>query len=111
MEKNHRWAMPPLILTSTHCQKTVKAALAACFAVRSWYSSTPLAMLAFRSTQFGGGNMRGRGLRYCANSALVVVVGILMVVNSAWAASKEKVLYSFTGGTDGGDPAAALIFD
>ena len=32
-------------------------------------------------------------------------------MNSAWGASKEKVLYSFTGGTDGGDPAAGLIFD
>jgi len=34
-----------------------------------------------------------------------------MLVNGALAASKEKVLYSFTGGNDGGRPAADLVFD
>ena len=43
--------------------------------------------------------------------ALVVVVGTLVLVNGAWAASQEKKLYSFTGGLDGGRPAADLVFD
>ena len=55
--------------------------------------------------------MRGRGLQYCVSRTLVIIAVALIVVSSAWATSKEKVLYSFTGGTDGGDPAAGLIFD
>ena len=55
--------------------------------------------------------MGSRGLRYFVSRALVIAAVTLIVVNSAWAASKEKVLYRFTGGTDGGDPAAGLIFD
>jgi uncharacterized repeat protein (TIGR03803 family) len=34
-----------------------------------------------------------------------------ILVSNAAAAPREKVLYSFTGSTDGGDPAAGLIFD
>jgi uncharacterized repeat protein (TIGR03803 family) len=36
---------------------------------------------------------------------------VAMLVGGALAASTEKVLYSFTGGTDGGDPHSALSFD
>jgi uncharacterized repeat protein (TIGR03803 family) len=35
----------------------------------------------------------------------------LILANGVWAASKEKLLFSFAGGNDGGDPAAGLIFD
>jgi uncharacterized repeat protein (TIGR03803 family) len=42
---------------------------------------------------------------------LVGIAVTLMLVNSVWAANAEKVLYTFTGGNDGGDPAAQLIFD
>jgi uncharacterized repeat protein (TIGR03803 family) len=30
---------------------------------------------------------------------------------ASWAADTEKVVYNFTGGNDGGDPAAQLVFD
>jgi uncharacterized repeat protein (TIGR03803 family) len=46
-----------------------------------------------------------------ARSRAAAIVGTLILVNSAWAASKVKVLYSFTGGNDGGQPVAKLIFD
>jgi uncharacterized repeat protein (TIGR03803 family) len=44
-----------------------------------------------------------------------LVVGLfaalmLLAANPAWGAS-EKVLYSFTGGTDGGGPLAGVVFD
>ncbi len=54
--------------------------------------------------------MSSSRFRYFMSRTLVIAV-TLIVVNSAWGASKEKVLYSFTGATDGGDPAAGLIFD
>jgi uncharacterized repeat protein (TIGR03803 family) len=42
---------------------------------------------------------------------LTVVAFTVILVNIAWAANAEKVLYRFTGGSDGGDPASQLIFD
>jgi uncharacterized repeat protein (TIGR03803 family) len=42
---------------------------------------------------------------------LAVAAVAVILVDGAGAANKEKVLYSFTGGNDGGDPAAALAFD
>ncbi len=42
---------------------------------------------------------------------MAVLAVVTMLVNGAWAANKEKVLYSFTGGSDGGDPHSALAFD
>jgi uncharacterized repeat protein (TIGR03803 family) len=47
----------------------------------------------------------------CMSRLCVALVMAIMLVNGAWAASKEKVLYSFTGGSDGGDPATGLTFD
>jgi uncharacterized repeat protein (TIGR03803 family) len=44
-------------------------------------------------------------------SMAAAIVTTLILVNAAWAASKEKVLYSFTGRNDGGQPVAKLIFD
>ncbi len=34
-----------------------------------------------------------------------------ILVTGAWAAASEQSVYSFTGGTDGSDPASQLIFD
>ena len=45
-------------------------------------------------------------IKSCAAFGLGAILAL-----SAWAADTEKVLYSFTGGNDGGDPAAQLIFD
>ena len=42
---------------------------------------------------------------------LVVAIGLLTTAAAAFAARKEKVLYSFTGGNDGGLSVAGLIFD
>jgi len=44
-------------------------------------------------------------------SRAAAIVATLILVNAVSAASKEKVLYSFTGGNDGGQPVAKLIFD
>jgi uncharacterized repeat protein (TIGR03803 family) len=38
-------------------------------------------------------------------------LAILTLLNTAWAARSGKVIYSFTGGKDGGDPATQLSFD
>jgi uncharacterized repeat protein (TIGR03803 family) len=42
---------------------------------------------------------------------LVVAIGFLTTAAPAFAANTEQVLYSFTGGTDGGYAASPLIFD
>ncbi len=36
---------------------------------------------------------------------------VLLLLTSAWATSKEKVLYRFAGGSDGNSPAAGLVMD
>jgi uncharacterized repeat protein (TIGR03803 family) len=41
--------------------------------------------------------------------ALVAIAGTL--ASGAWAASHGKMVYSFSGGNDGGDPATSLSFD
>jgi uncharacterized repeat protein (TIGR03803 family) len=46
-----------------------------------------------------------------ASKVLTVVAFTVILVNGAWAANTEKVLYHFTGGSDGGDPASQLMFD
>jgi uncharacterized repeat protein (TIGR03803 family) len=43
--------------------------------------------------------------------SLTVVAVTVILVHGVWAASTEKVLYTFTGGNDGGNPAAQLTFD
>ncbi len=54
---------------------------------------------------------------WAAVSKVLAVMTVTLIMASilapgAWAAVTEKVLYSFTGGTDGGNPAASrLIFD
>ena len=55
--------------------------------------------------------MESKRFRYSVSRIVVVLAVILILVSSARAVTKEKVLYSFTGGNDGGDPAAGLIFD
>jgi uncharacterized repeat protein (TIGR03803 family) len=41
----------------------------------------------------------------------IVITVILLLLPCAWAASKHKTLYKFTGGLDGNTPAGDLIFD
>jgi uncharacterized repeat protein (TIGR03803 family) len=55
--------------------------------------------------------MGNKQLWYSVSRAFAVFAVITMVVSGALAATKDKVLYSFTGGSDGGDPHSALIFD
>lgn len=45
------------------------------------------------------------------NNTLVVVVFAAMLVTCSWAASNGKIVHSFTGSNDGGDPATGLVFD
>src|SRR5579872_2395178 len=42
---------------------------------------------------------------------LLMMVSATVLCISVSAANKEKILYNFTGGSDGGDPATALVFD
>ena len=42
---------------------------------------------------------------------LAMAVVSTMLVSGAWAASNGKIVYSFTGSGDGGDPATSLTFD
>ncbi len=48
---------------------------------------------------------------YFVGKALAAVTVAMILVNGVWAANTEKVLYTFTGGNDGGKPAAQLTFD
>ncbi len=47
------------------------------------------------------------GMRRISYGFLVVAI----LVGQSFAASGGKILYSFTGGNDGGDPATSLVFD
>jgi uncharacterized repeat protein (TIGR03803 family) len=42
---------------------------------------------------------------------LVVIIVIPVLSPGAWAQSKYKTLYKFTGGVDGEEPLASLVFD
>lgn len=42
---------------------------------------------------------------------MTLILTIAIMANGASAASREKVLYTFTGGADGGDPSSGLISD
>jgi len=55
--------------------------------------------------------MRSQHLNFSISWVWVTCALAIMLVHGAFAANKEKVLYSFSGGSDGGDPATALIFD
>ena len=46
-----------------------------------------------------------------ACAALVIVIAIFLLAPGAWAQSKFKTLYKFTGGADGYYPYGGLIFD
>ena len=41
----------------------------------------------------------------------VIFALVAMPLGSTWAATTEKVIFNFTGGNDGGDPASQLTFD
>lgn len=42
---------------------------------------------------------------------LLRIMSCALLVGSAWAADTEKIVYNFSGGNDGGNPATRLIFD
>jgi len=46
-----------------------------------------------------------------ASTALMIVIAVFMLTPGAWAQTKFKTLYKFTGGADGAFPYADLIFD
>src|SRR5271169_4158121 len=49
--------------------------------------------------------------KYFMSRACAALAVAAMLAISARAADTEKVVYSFTGGNDGGNPASQLIFD
>jgi len=53
--------------------------------------------------------VRDKRLWYSVGRTFVVLAVAALLVSSAWAA--EKVVYSFTGGIDGANPATNLTFD
>jgi uncharacterized repeat protein (TIGR03803 family) len=55
--------------------------------------------------------MGNRLFWYSVSKALAVVAVTLLLRSGVWAANAEKVLYTFTGGNDGGRPAADLVLD
>ncbi len=54
--------------------------------------------------------IQGRRLSIGVKAALAIFA-VTLLVTSTWAATKEKVLYSFGNGTDGYNPRASLISD
>ncbi len=55
--------------------------------------------------------MGTRQYLHSVSRTLAVVAVVATLASGALAANKEKVLYSFTGGSDGGDPHSTLVFD
>jgi uncharacterized repeat protein (TIGR03803 family) len=55
--------------------------------------------------------MRSRGLGRLLGKVLATVTAGVMLAGGAWGASNGKLVYSFSGGADGADPATQLIFD
>jgi uncharacterized repeat protein (TIGR03803 family) len=46
------------------------------------------------------------------NKAILLgIMGCALLVGSGWAADTENIVYNFSGGNDGGNPATRLIFD
>jgi uncharacterized repeat protein (TIGR03803 family) len=60
-----------------------------------------------------GGNLMShhKGLWTQGAVLLLVMIAISGLAPGAWAQSKNKTLYRFTGGKDGSSPASTLIFD
>jgi uncharacterized repeat protein (TIGR03803 family) len=55
--------------------------------------------------------MPGKYSCYLMSRVCTALAVAAMFAISAWAVDTEKVVYSFTGGNDGGNPASQLIFD
>jgi len=55
--------------------------------------------------------MSGIRLHYFSLRLWMALASTLALTVASWAADTEKVVYSFTGGNDGGKPAAQLVFD
>ncbi len=49
--------------------------------------------------------------QHLISGACALFTVVAMLVNASWAANKEEVLYSFSGSSDGGDPATTLTLD
>ena len=58
----------------------------------------------------GEKNMTSKSF-YRFTTQLLPLIAIVALLSPAWAASNGRVIYSFTGGNDGGDPASQLAFD
>jgi hypothetical protein len=54
---------------------------------------------------------RNKSLATLSAALLLTLIAILVLVPGVWAQTNFKTLYAFTGGNDGGVPAAGLIFD
>ena len=55
--------------------------------------------------------MSGKCFCYFMSRGCAALAVAAMLAVSVWAADTEKVVYSFSGGNDGGNPASQLIFD
>ncbi len=55
--------------------------------------------------------MRTQRFQHLRSQVCLSVAALILVTGQVWAASNGKLLYSFTGGNDGGDPATRLVFD
>jgi len=49
--------------------------------------------------------------RQLISQACSLIAVLALLQTASWAASNGKVIYNFTGGNDGGDPATQLSFD
>ena len=55
--------------------------------------------------------MQSRQRSYPPLASLTVAAILLFMINAAWAAPKEKVVHTFTGGKDGDQPLTGLVSD
>jgi uncharacterized repeat protein (TIGR03803 family) len=70
-----------------------------------------LGWLAFKEAIMTNPVHRSTSLSQAWTTASASFAVILMLVNGASAAPKLKVLHTFTGGSDGANPSASLLFD
>jgi uncharacterized repeat protein (TIGR03803 family) len=54
---------------------------------------------------------RNKNLGKLSIALLVIIAVVLLIAPGAWAQSRYKRLYEFTGGADGSGPFAGLVFD
>jgi uncharacterized repeat protein (TIGR03803 family) len=95
------------------CKKTAKPPGMRVLPAIRCYSFKPLLSLGEprRQIEPGGWEMGSKQFGYFVSKALAAAAVAMILVSGAWATNTEKVLFTFTGGNDGGDPAAQLTFD